>query len=295
MNANGVGRIGAVGILMLIISAAEYGRRRLLHPVNLVLFLGLGVGLMLTQSRGSMLGVLGAALAIAWGQPRVQHRMLALGACVMLFGGLVMAAVLVDPAAMQGRWQSTTEKDDLAGKTAGRSEIARTAGLMIRDNWIAGVGAGQFDVVYPEYSVLAHSAYNNSTEAQSHSAYLKVSTEGGIVGTVLLLCFYGALWLAASRLPPGQRRALARGIIIYLLIGSLSSEGIEKSNWLAVGLLFVWFWESRGQGLRPGTRAAGGGVRAFRRKSRTKTGSSLPAPDPNARMPEHLNAPSGAT
>jgi len=106
---------------------------------------------------------------------------------------------------------------------------------------------------------------------------------------VLLICFYGALWLAASRLPPGQRRALARGIIIYLLIGSFSSEGIEKSNWLAVGLLFVWFWESRGQAFGVS------GVRAFRRKSRTKTGSSLTLPDLNARTPEPLNATSGAT
>src|SRR5205085_6892739 len=197
-----------VGILMLIISATEQGRRRLFQPVNLALLLGLGVGLLLTQSRGSMLGVLGAALAMALGQPRLHHRVLALGGCVLLFGGLVIAAIQLDPTAMQGRWQSTMEKDDLAGKTAGRSEIARTAGLMIRDNWIAGIGAGQFDVVYPEYSVLAHSAYNNSQAAQSHSAYLKVSTEGGVVASLLLIGFYVCLWLGASKLPSGHRRAL---------------------------------------------------------------------------------------
>jgi hypothetical protein len=251
MNANGVGRLGAVGILMLIISASERGRQRLLTPVNLILFLGLGIGLMLTQSRGSMLGVLGAALTVALCQPRLQHRLLGVVGCIALFGGLVLVAVKVDPTAMERRWQSTTEKEGLAGKTAGRSEIARTAGFMLRDNWMAGVGAGQFDVVYADYSVLAHSSYNNSTEAQSHSAYLKIPTEGGIVAALLFLGFYACLWIGASKLPPGQRRALARGIIVYLMIGSFSSEGIEKENWLTVGLLLVWFWENRPGRHRP--------------------------------------------
>jgi hypothetical protein len=276
MNANGVGRLGAVGILMLIISASEQGRRRLFHPVNLILFLGLGVGLLLTQSRGSMLGVLGAVLAMAWGQPRLHHRALALVGCVMLFGGLVLAAIKLDPTAMEGRWQSTFEKDDLAGQTAGRSEIARTAGLMIRDNWIAGVGAGQFDVVYPDYSVLAHSAYNNSMEAQSHSAYLKVSTEGGLVACLLLLGFYVTLWRGASRLPPGQRRALARGIVIYLLIGSLSSEGIEKENWLAVGLLLVWFWQNHLALLHAASGASGRARRARKRRPQRRPSPLAP-------------------
>jgi hypothetical protein len=285
LNANGVGRLAAVGILMLIVSASEHGKRRLFHPANLLLFLGLGVGLMLTQSRGSMLGLVGAALTMAWGQPRLHHRLLALGACVLLFGGLVGTALLVDPTAMEGRWESTMEKDDLAGRTAGRSEIARTARLMIRDNWIAGVGAGQFDVLYPEYSVLAHSVYNNSTEAQSHSAYLKIPTEGGLVASLLLLGFYLSLWLAASRLPPGQRRALARGIVIYLLIGSFSSEGIEKSNWLTVGLLLVWFWES---GIPRTGRA---GVLAARR-ARVRAFRRPPVPD---QSPDPLSLASGAS
>ena len=271
INSNGLGRLGAVGILMLAISATEQGRRRFVSPVNLALFMGLGIGLMLTQSRGSMLALVGAGLTMSLGQPRLHHRLLALGGCVVLFGGLVMAAFLLDPTAMEGRWQSTVDKDDLAGKTAGRSEIARTTRYMLRDNWMAGVGAGQFDVAYEVYSVLAHSRYNNSTEAQSHSAYLKVPSEGGLVAALLLLGFYVSLWMGASKLPPGQRRALARAIIVYLLIGSFSSEGIEKSNWLTVGLLLIWFWENQWQTYRRS------GFRAFRRSGRTPNTGRLNA------------------
>jgi hypothetical protein len=41
---------------------------------KLALFLMLGVGLMLSQSRGSMLCLVGAAVSIALEQPRFRHR-----------------------------------------------------------------------------------------------------------------------------------------------------------------------------------------------------------------------------
>src|SRR5205823_5796966 len=50
MNANGLGRLAAMGMLMLAVSAAETRRQRVLTPANGVLLLALGVGLMLTQS-----------------------------------------------------------------------------------------------------------------------------------------------------------------------------------------------------------------------------------------------------
>jgi O-antigen ligase len=218
-----------------------------LTPANGVLLLSLGVGLMLTQSRGSMLAAVGAALTLALGQARLHHRGIALAACVALFAGLVVAAMKLDPAGMENRWNSTVGKGSLAGATAGRSEILRTARYMLHDNWIAGIGAGQFDVAYQEYSTLAKSDYNNSQEAQAHSAYLKIPVEGGLVATLLMICFYLSLWVGASRLPPGQQRAVARAVVVYLLLSQLSSEGIEKESWIAVGQLFAWFWEQSGR------------------------------------------------
>ena len=81
--------------------------------------LALGVGLMLTQSRGSMLAALGAAFAIALSQTRIHRRGIALAACVALFAGLVVAAMKLDPTGMENRWNSTFGKDSLAGATAG--------------------------------------------------------------------------------------------------------------------------------------------------------------------------------
>jgi O-antigen ligase len=257
LNANGVGRLAAMGMLMLAISSAELGRRSMLSPLNLSLFLALGVGLLLTQSRGSMLAALGAALTIALAQPRVHHRLIGVTACLLLGAGLVFTAMKLDPQAMEQRWQSTFESRDLAGATAGRSEIARTAHLILKDHWIAGIGAGQFAYAYQEYSIMARSRYHNSSGASAHSGYLRIPTEGGVVATLLLIGFYVTLWRGASRLPPGQRRAVARAIIVYMLIGLASSEGIEKENWLAVGLLLIWFWENRVFGHS--------GVQAFRR------------------------------
>jgi O-antigen ligase len=260
MNPNGVGRVAGMAMLMLAISAVESRRQKLLTAGNLTAYLLLGLGVMLTLSRGSILATVAALLTLALSQPRLHHRILGLAACVILGGGVVFAAMQFDPEDVGHRWWSTFHKKDLAGATAGRSEIARTAGYVLRENWIAGVGGGQFSNAYETYSAVAHSRFKTGRMIQAHSAYLKIPAEGGLVGAILLIGFYVTLWRGTLLLPAGMRRGVARAVIIFILVSWLGSEAIEKENWIAVGLLLAWFWEHQARhGRGRQSRAVGHG------------------------------------
>jgi O-antigen ligase len=260
LNANEIGGLLASGMLLYSMAIADGRRQGLRSPVHLLTLGALGVGLLLTQSRGCMVAVAGAALTIAVGQRRFQHRLAALSLFGLLGAMLVLAAVRLNPSGMQQRWVDTFGEGSLVHHTSGRSEIFRTGGYMLRENWIAGVGAGQFFVAYSEYSTLAQSTDHRGKNRAAHSAYLSLSTEGGLVTIVLMVGFFFSLWLAASRLSAGQRRAVARGVVVFLLLILFTTDQMQKPHWLALGLLFVWCWESsrdraRHAGVPNGTRS----------------------------------------
>jgi O-antigen ligase len=244
MNADGVASLAAMGILMLAMSAVEAGTA-LLSPANLALYVPLGVIIMLTQGRGGMLSIAGAALAIALGQRGFRRRVLGVVCCLLLGAGLVLLAVRLEPEGMQHRWNATVGKNDLSAATAGRTEIWRTISFALKDHWLTGVGAGQFGSAFQEYSGLAKTNFRRGKAMQAHNVYVNFATEGGLVAVVLMIGFYVSLWVNASRLASARHRAVARAIIVYVLIDGCGAGGLEKWNWLAIGVLLAWFWENR--------------------------------------------------
>jgi O-antigen ligase len=248
LNANQVGVTAAMGILMLAISSAERGRHRVLTPVNLGMYLVLGAGLLLTQSRGSILAATGAALTIALAQPRLHHRLIGVGALLGLSAALVLVALKLNPTGMETRWNETFASASVAERTAGRSEIARTAVQIMHHHWFSGIGGGQFGQSFKEYSVLVHSTYGRGKQKSAHSGYLTIVTENGVVGALLLTGFYLSLWFGAVMLPAGQRRAVACGVVVFMVIIPFSTLGIDKADWLAIGLLLAWYAGNRKQG-----------------------------------------------
>jgi O-antigen ligase len=207
-------------------------------------------GVVMSWSRGAWLGLLGAAVVIAFFLPRNGKRgFLLFGIvsgviAVAWFGGLV-------PSTIAARVSESTQEffafEDVRGidinpqnyATAERLAHWQAALNMARSNFWLGVGFGNYELAYPEYRLL------NWTEplGHAHNYYLNVLAEVGIIG----LLGYGKVWLAiffmawrASYHPDNLARFVVLGLLgswCYLSIHSLFDDLYVNNLFLHLGLM----------------------------------------------------------
>jgi O-antigen ligase len=191
-------------------------RRRMI-----ALFLVLEVGyLAVARARGAWIGgALGIAIFFALRRPRLSRATVAVVAAT--------AMLAVAGAAIPGRWTAHDARDVKRFESATRvvhdavdpsSPVARTRLALWRRTWalyrshpLAGIGAGNFPVLFPLY------AEPNATEdgvlsptavpRRAHNDLLERLAESGPFGLAALLAFYAALGGAAVRRVRGARRA----------------------------------------------------------------------------------------
>lgn len=101
----------------------------------------------------------------------------------------------------------------------GRAEFARTTIDGIKDNWVTGIGFGNFQKAYQIYEKegMIYKYYVN----HAHNDYLEIVFEGGIVAA-FLIAFYLLLLVSAfvrNRREPLQRAAFLS--VFFLLVHSL--------------------------------------------------------------------------
>ncbi|MCB8954702.1 MAG: O-antigen ligase family protein [Ardenticatenales bacterium] len=217
----------------------------------LLLTLGLGVLLLLSQSRSGWLGMIAGiftSLALWRGMaetPAVRRRLTALLAALLL-GGLLLA-LSIGPA----RWQQIIEEPprETAIGTLGtirfRLEVWQWAVAGIQDFPFTGTGLGSFrQVVHRFYPINTPLSYDI---AHAHNIFLQVALDLGLPGLVAylaLLLLAGVIgWQAARRAPPLRPWAigLLAGLValhVYGLADALA-PGSKPALlfWLALGLL----------------------------------------------------------
>jgi O-antigen ligase len=225
----------ALGLLMGLLAGRGVRGERVL--VYVALLLPIWVALVLSNSRGGLLGMLGqlifVALLFTLLPPRErgsaaergeqQHRgvmgdgklsrlrrlggslpvRLALAAALVLAVGVGVVFVGGEP--MIGKLEaSQTELSDGAGATsrqnASRKEIWRATWTLIKAHPIAGVGFGGYWAAIPTY----HNASGELTPQQAHNDYLELVASGGVIGLIL------ALWLVIIFLRRVRERLRAK-------------------------------------------------------------------------------------
>jgi O-antigen ligase len=225
------------GSLALVLPSVLELRR----PMALVAALGCMLaglaGLAFTFSRGAWVGfAVGALVALLFS--RVSP---ALKIAVVVGVGVAAAVFLVlfvDPTFVQTK---------LLDVSSNRSFLFRIymgmSGLRMFADHPMGVGPGNYPFVFPLY----RQAFVNPGLVESHTAYVTVLVEAGIVG------FLGFMWLilrflvstarVALRASRGQLQALAVGSLaggVALLTQSLTySLEASKFLWLTLGLGFA--------------------------------------------------------
>jgi hypothetical protein len=199
----GVGAPGADGsnsladlmlfCLPLIGSLFINGRRH--HKLTTIIAAPLALNvLLLCNSRGAFIGLLGAALTfllVARGPTRKQAvRSLALG-------GIVFYLLLGDPEILERFATTFAGSEERDASAASRIDFWK-AGLMMMADYPLGDGGGSFKYVRGGY-YLSQVMGQDAVDRSLHNGYLTEGTEWGVQGLLLRLLFLGAALLAASR------------------------------------------------------------------------------------------------
>ncbi len=156
--------------------------------LGLLALAAMGVCLVLTYSRGCYLGLL---FAMAVFVVLLQPKLLIPGVVLLLLCPLYL------PESVLTRFTSIGNMGDTS--TSYRVYIWMGTLAMLKDHWFSGIGPGEaaFDLVYPDY------AYNAVTAPHSHSLYLQLLCDLGVVGLLvflgLLLAFYRMMFTAIRR------------------------------------------------------------------------------------------------
>ena len=223
-NPNYFGYFLAVALVLTLALAATGGRMRILALASLPI----GIGLLLTFSRGALLAAGLGIVAVIWTRSRVAGFALAIVALVVFVA--FIPTFLELRTGVTGVPPPETFGDDISD--SGRFEAMLSAFPVWRLDPIFGAGFGQYD---------AESAWfvGSSPATSSHNEYLSLVAEQGIIGIALFVALAG-LTAARSIGRPGWSRdvalaplvAYAAGAMIIEPLASLQTSGLI---WLTIG------------------------------------------------------------
>ncbi len=182
----------------------------------------LGLGLVVSFSRGAWLGAAAAGLALAVRLPRRLWMGLGLVGVAGVAGWLLLRAGLV-PGSIAARLGDLSEfatVADVRGANINDANFAiierlahwQAADAMAREHVWLGVGLGNYGPVYAQYALLN---WPNAL-GHAHMIYLNVLAETGVVGLLAYLLFWGSVVAATLRMI-ARRSGPARGLALGLL------------------------------------------------------------------------------
>jgi len=250
-NANASAKLLAAGVLCLL--GLAFGRAghgggrawRLVVPAGLAL---LGIAIVDTGSRGSVLALGAGLLAFLFGRAhsrwaRVRNGLIA----VLALGFLIEASMRTE--VMRNRFEETAT----TGRLAGREFLFPTLWQMFLEKPLAGWGP-----LNNQYEVAARTTDMIKVRRDSHNLLLELLTAEGALGALPFLVALALCVAAAWRARRGEHGMLATALLLEQLAGAISGNPISSKM----------FWLVLAYGLAAGERA--------------RAASAAPAPAPAA-------------
>ncbi|TIW29874.1 MAG: O-antigen ligase family protein [Mesorhizobium sp.] len=132
-----------------------------------------------------------------------------------------------------GAW-ATIEAKDL-DPTFGRAEFARTTMAGIKENWVTGVGFGNFQKAYQIYEKeeMIFRAYVN----HAHNEYLELAFEGGVIAAILMAFYLFLLLIAFTKIRRDALQKTAFLSVVFLLVHSLADYPLRTA---ALAMTFAY-------------------------------------------------------
>ncbi len=236
----------AAGLVLGLGIAVAFLANRHLPPVVRALAGGAAaiclVGVLLSLSRGGLLGIGGATLAAVAVGGRWRGRVAAVAGAVVLLAVGYFSFLAPAPA---------KERVTNVGGGTGRLDLWTVAERMIDAHPIRGVGTGQYPNTSVHYllepGAIKRADYILSAPKVAHNTYLNITAELGIVGGLLFAglvatCLWCTLRAARILRDTGDERleilvrGFAVGLIGYLVTLLFISEMYSKLMWVALGV-----------------------------------------------------------
>jgi len=225
---------------------------------SLVAILGLatmGIALIMSWSRGAWLGFAAALLLMSLAYTRLATALFAL-LCLLAASMLLLGSVQALPQAIVQRFTDFLpylNVFDVRGvglTDANYAVVERLAhwqaawGMFSDRPWL-GVGIGNYEPVYPAYSLPGWT----EPLGHAHNYYLNIAAEAGLIGLAAYLVLWGAaFWQAwkVVRTTQGYWRGVAAGILgalthlaVHNLFDNLYVNNMYLHVAMLLGLLFV--------------------------------------------------------
>jgi O-antigen ligase len=131
-----------------------------------------------------------------------------------------------------GQWQPDRAAP-IGSATGMRMEFYYNSLKIIHENPIFGVGTGGFRGAYQKKIETSQMIATDNP----HNQYLLTGVELGFIGLLGLVGLFIIQWRMASRLPRGQERMLAYGMLLAMTSGCLFNSFLADH---AEGLFYVW-------------------------------------------------------
>ena len=253
---------------VLVSERARWIRFAALAGIVLLPFL-----IILTQSRGAFVALLAFALIALKGQWR-RGRILLLAAGV---GAVVYFAAPDEVWERLGTIQKVATQEGGAatvadeGSAEQRLEIWKVARAIIADHPVTGVGLGAYAEEHYHYALKPIFNPTAQGKRDTHSTYLKIFAETGVIGLVVFLGLVGYTLYDAERTrrrrqaadPAGSKQLfyMELGMIGYLVAGIWGSYGELVPTYLFLSLIYAATRILKMQGVAAGQPVPVRGVR----------------------------------
>jgi O-antigen ligase len=118
--------------------------------------------------------------------------------------------------------------------------IWRTGWKIVKDNFITGVGLGNFKFAYGKYTgIYASHVSSPGHEVDPHNTYLSILAETGFIGFVLFLSFLSSIFLFMYKT---KSESKVFGICLLIFISIVAVKGtmhFGKAYWSCIALSYL--------------------------------------------------------
>lgn len=199
-------------------------------------------GVLQTQSRGGIVALMVAVIALGVMSPGPMRRLAAVLPLVLVVG--VVATGQLDRITLLTDVGSSEEISDEA--LSGRLSENLAAIAMFQDRPVIGIGANQFEANYSDYA--AQFGIDDRVERQPHNSYLEMAAESGMLGAgafIVMIVVGLALGFSARRRFLAANdddmarlaEALIAGMIAYAVAAAFLHQAFPDYLWLGLGMI----------------------------------------------------------
>jgi len=218
MDPNHYAAFFLIPIAFVVAALLTEQRSWLMRFAYIAMFAMMTAEVLLTGSRGGLLGVAVVVLFLGFRLKRI------------VATSVVMGCAFAMSLAIPSVWRRFADKT--LGDNSGRNEIWSTGVRAFHDFWFVGSGFGTYPEAYDRYLLLSYQRMFNGWHRPAHNLFISIAVEMGVVGLVVLCA---TLWFTLR-----QNAKIPRTHALFV-----DRVGIEAAMlgmfWMSLSIDVLWY------------------------------------------------------